>query len=233
MDFLKSLDLPLAKKYRSVIFMHPRWTPLSAWTQHIPFAFFLMAVMKPKKVVELGSFLGSSFFAFCQAAKELDIDTQCYAVDTWEGDKHAGHYDDDIYKTVVAAHSHYREFAYLLRMTFDKANKLSETNNVDLLHIDGLHTYEAVKHDFETWLPKMSDNGVIIFHDTTEMKEDFGVWRLWNEISTQYPSANFSHGHGLGILLVGSKVKKELRRFVKDKHFHSYEHLFHILGVSI
>jgi len=233
MDFLKTIDLPLADKYRAPIFMHPRWTPLSAWTQHIPFAFFLMAVLRPKKVVELGSFLGASFFAFCQAAKEYNIETECYAVDTWEGDDHAGHYDNDVYKAVVAAHAHYRDFAYLLRMTFDKAHALSETDDIDLLHIDGLHTYEAVKHDFETWLPKMSKQGVIIFHDTAEVKDDFGVWRLWAEISSKYPSANFMHGHGLGILLVGDEVKKDMRRFVRDKNFDGYEHLFQVVGASI
>lgn len=234
MKFLDIIDLKYAEKYRYPIFMHPRWTPASAWRQHIPFAFFLIAVMRPKKVVELGTFLGASFFAFCQAVKEFKVtDCSCYAVDTWEGDKHAGEYDNSVYNAVVAAHSYYKDFAYLLRMDFDKASKLDELNDIDLLHIDGLHTYEAVKNDFDTWLPKMSDNGVIIFHDTAEFKDDFGVWRLWGEISQKYPSFSFQHGHGLGVLLVGDKVKKDLRRFAKDKHFNAYEHLFHILGVSI
>jgi len=213
--------------------MHPRWTPPSAWTQHLPFAFFIIAVMHPKKVVELGSYLGASFFAFCQAVKEFKLDTQCYAVDSWEGDKHAGNYTDDVYKMVVAAHDHYKEFSYLLKMDFEEASKLTELEEIDLLHIDGLHTYEAVKNDFETWLPKMSDSGVIMFHDTTEMKDDFGVWRLWDEISVKYPSFSFMHGHGLGVLLVGKNVKKDLRRFAKDKHFDGYEHLFQVVGASI
>lgn len=233
MDFLRAVNLPLAYKYRAPIFLHPRWTPPSAWRQHIPFAFFLMAVMRPRKVVELGTFFGASFFAFCQAAKEFNIECECFAVDTWKGDKHAGEYEEGVYQAVVAAHSHYKDFAYLLRMEFDKAVKLKTTDNIDLLHIDGLHTYEAVKHDFETWLPKMSDQGVIIFHDTVEMKEDFGVWMLWNELSAKYPSFNFSHEHGLGVLLVGDKVKKDLRRLANDKHFPLYEHLFHVVGASI
>ena len=234
MSFLNSINLKYAEKYRFPIFMHPRWTPPSAWIQHIPFAFFIMAVMRPNKVVELGSYLGASFFAFCQAAKEFKIEgCECYAIDTWEGDEHAGYYGNDVYQMVVAAHDHYKEFAYLLRMDFDKASKLDELDHIDLLHIDGLHTYEAVKNDFDTWLPKMSDEGVIMFHDVSEMKDDFGVWRLWDEISVRYPSFSFYHGHGLGVLLVGDKVKKDLRRFAKDKHFDTYEQLFKVVGASI
>lgn len=229
----EALTLEYVKKYRYPIFMHPRWTPGSAWHEHIPFAFFIMAVMRPKKVVELGSYLGASFFAMCQAAREFQIKCECYAVDTWEGDKHAGYYSDEVYQTVVAAHSHYKDFAYLLRMEFDKAAQLDELEKIDLLHIDGLHTYEAVKHDFETWLPKMSDEGVIMFHDIAEHKDDFGVWRLWADIYTKYPSFSFQHGHGLGVLLVGDKVKKDLRRFAKSKHLAKYEHLFSVVGLSI
>lgn len=233
MKITEIVKLPYVEKYRFPIFMHPRWLPKSGWRQHVPFAFFLMAVMRPEKVVELGTYLGASFFAFCQAAKTFNIECSCYAVDTWEGDKHAGKYSNDVYDAVTLAHTHYKDFAYLLKMEFDKAAKLDKLNDIDLLHIDGLHTYEAVKHDFETWLPKMSDKGVILFHDIAEKKDDFGVWRLWDEISTKYPSFSFEHGHGLGVLLVGDKVKKDLRRFVKDKKSDAYKDLFHVVGASI
>jgi len=233
MKFLDVINLKYAQKYRRAAFMHPRYVPLSAWKEHIPFAFFITAIMEPRKIVELGSFLGASYFAFCQAVKEFKFDTECYAVDTWKGDKHAGYYNDDFYQTVIAANSYYREFSYLMRMTFDEASELPELDDIDLCHIDGLHTYEAVKHDFDTWLPKMSSKGVMLFHDTSEIRDDFGVWRFWNEVSAQYPSFSFSHGHGLGVLLVGDSVKKDLRRLAKDKFFHSYEHFFRILGLSI
>lgn len=35
----------------------------------------------------------------------------------------------------------------------------------DLLFIDGDHTFEGVKHDFEKFLPFVKDKGIILFHD--------------------------------------------------------------------
>jgi|GEM_PF-5459631 len=47
---------------------------------------------------------------------------------------------------------------------------------------------EAVKHDFENWIKKMSNRGVILLHDTQVRRDEFGVWKLWEELSKKYPS---------------------------------------------
>jgi hypothetical protein len=187
------------------------------WVEHIPFACFLVQELKPTQLVELGTHSGNSFFAFCQSVKANGLNTKCYAVDTWLGDKHSGHYYEEVYEYVTThCKNKYVDNTVLLRMTFDEAPNRFGNKSIDLLHIDGLHTYEGVKHDFENWLPKLSERAVVLFHDTQIRKKDFGVYRFWEEIKVVYPSFEFRHGCGLGVLAVGTDCPTDILNFIEE-----------------
>ena len=188
--------------------------PPSAWLGHIAFAAWIIREVSPKIFVELGTHSGNSYFAFCQSVAEAQLSTQCYAVDTWQGDEHASYYGADVFAKVSAHHQeHYAGFSHLLRMTFDDAVTHFADESIDLLHIDGLHTYEAVRHDFETWLPKLAPGAVVMFHDTNVRERNFGVWKWWEELQKQYPNnIEFSHSYGLGVLQLNNAPDgKQLR----------------------
>lgn len=181
--------------FKRPIFWRPSYIAQSAWLEHIPFAFWLIDTLQPRKIVELGTHYGSSYFSFCQAVTKLDLQTQCYAVDTWSGDEHAGQYGEEVYRQVSEYNQqHYSDFSTLVRSTFDQALEHFPQGSIDLLHIDGLHTLEAVRHDFESWLPKLSDRAVVIMHDTNVRERGFGVFQL----------------HGLGVIGVGSEQSSEM-----------------------
>ena len=179
----------------------PQFLAFSTWIDHMPFGYDLIAALRPKLLVELGTQRGLSFFTFCQAMKEQQIDGLAYGVDTFEGDAHTKEYDDTVFKAVNQhARANFMGIAYLMKMYFSEALQHFDEGSIDLLHIDGLHTYEAVKEDFEGWYPRVKPGGIILFHDIRARLLDFGAWRFWDELEAQHESFAFNHGFGLGVL---------------------------------
>ena len=164
-----------------------------------------------KQSFELGTHNGVSFAAFCNAVSKAGLNSKCYAIDSWEGDQHAGQYGEEVFSDISDfATKNFPSIAILWRLYFDVAISRFAPKSIDILHIDGLHTYEAVSNDFHSWRSKLSDRGVVLFHDTHVQGSGFGVWRLWGELCQIYPHFNFTHSAGLGIIAVGSEIPPAL-----------------------
>jgi hypothetical protein len=181
----------------------PRRYLLGPWFGHLFFARDLIAAVAPSLIVELGTHFGESYFGFCQAVQEQGSACQCFAIDTWHGDPHTGFYSESIFNEVRTHNEEwYAQFSTLLRTTFDEATTCFSDASIDILHIDGYHTYDAVRRDFETWSNKVRPGGIVLFHDTAIRQGDFGVWRFWEEIRSDFRTFSFLHSCGLGVLQI-------------------------------
>jgi hypothetical protein len=203
---------------RPIVFSRPlRLVEPTSWVAHIPFAFWIVEALAPHTVVELGTMSGNSFAALAQGVQILGLDAACYAVDTWKGDPHTGFFGEEIFEEWSTFHDrHFGAFSRIVRSTFDEALAKFEDGTVDLLHIDGFHTYDAVRHDFESWLPKLSTRAVVLLHDVNVRERDFGVWQFWDELRGLYPCFEFLHGHGLGVVGVGRELPAAVRWLLED-----------------
>ena len=197
--------LDFVPAYRSTQTPWQALTPVAAW---------LVADLSPARIVELGSYRGDSFFAFLEAAAHNPAIRDLVAIDSWIGDQHTGEYDTavlDQFNRELSQRADPR--ARSIRGLFSEAVQAFDDRSIDLLHIDGAHDYLSVKQDFETWLPKMAPDGVVLLHDTMVLDNDFGVWKLWAEIEKQYPGRcfNFEHSNGLGIVCLGTSDAGQIR----------------------
>jgi len=225
--------------HRPIVFAEPeRIAAPASWLDHTPFAFWIVDALRPTMLVELGCQSGNSYASFAQGVQTLGLSTACYAVDTWKGDPHAGFFDESIFDEWSAYHDRrFSAFSRLIRATFDEAVAHFADASIDLLHLDGYHTFDAISHDFETWRPKLSDRAVVLCHDINVRERDFGVWRFWEGVRDEYPSFEFLHGHGLGVLGIGAAwpdpVQWLLSLPARDGEANAVRLFFARLGASV
>ena len=183
----------------------------SAWYQHVPFAYWLIEQMKPKSFMELGVHNGVSYFAFCEAARQLNLNSKFIAVDNWVGDTQAGLFDTSVFNNLVLNHKKYENFSTFMKSNFKEALSKIEDNSIELIHIDGFHSYNQVKNDYNFAFEKVNkENGIILLHDVNEYQITFGVNEFFSELEIKFRTFKFNHGHGLGVVLIGSNIDPNL-----------------------
>ena len=79
---------------------------------------------------------------------------------------------------------------------------------IELLFIDGAHEYELVKEDFEKWVPKVVEGGVVAMHDTTWAEGPRRVAADYLFRSRQFKDVRFV----IGSTSMGRKVGANLLR---------------------
>ena len=87
--------------------------------------------------------------------------------------------------------------------------RLLAGDKLDYLFIDGDHTYDGVKRDFEMYGPFVRGGGMIAFHDIAmhTKEESCAVDRFWNEIKQRFHHREFIEDPkqgwaGIGVLFV-------------------------------
>ena len=203
------------------MFWRPVFLKESEWLEHIPFAFWLIEAHKPSTFVELNTQEGVSYFAMCQAIDRLRLETNCYAISTWHDNDSKKKSVHGLYEAFKAHNdAHYSSFSRLVRSTSQDSLEYFADNSVDLIHFDGLVGYDQSIQLIESWMPKISERGLILIHDTNVREKSIQVHRLFQDLKETYPAFEFTHGQGLGLLGVGANQQKLIQNLFEGGHNH-------------
>ena len=184
-------------------------TPATAWAGHRNFAEWLVRFLNPKVVVDLGVDYGYSTFSFA-----LPRIGHIYGIDNFVGDDYIGIDDQRLkynFVTMKREKLHLQDYMTFIEGTFDEIAKTWD-KKIDILHIDGSHHYEDVKNDFETWSKFVSDDGIILLHDTcieNAFGNEYGVKKFFDEIDL--PKFTFTHCYGLGVVCKNSVILEQIK----------------------
>jgi cephalosporin hydroxylase len=91
------------------------------------------------------------------------------------------------------------------KLTYDALLTALNGQLIDFLFIDGDHTYEGVKQDYEMYSPLVRTSGYIAFHDINDTQRhrdrDVYVGKLWNELDGEKTEFNVgSDWAGIGVI---------------------------------
>jgi len=142
--------------------------------------------IQPKVIVEIGSKFGGTLHIWCSLTKGKVI-----SVDLVEGihggitreqfnDRNVNFLNKFSNVNFIEGNSHDEN-------TYKLLSKVLHGDKIDFLFIDGDHTYEGVKQDYEMYSPLVRKGGYIAFHDINDTERhrqrNVYVGKLWNELS--------------------------------------------------
>jgi len=182
--------------------------------------------MSFNNILEIGTAKGGMFFALCQIASPT---ANLISLDMPGGDFGARGYvetDEDIERmnsfgkpkqklSFIRSDSH-------KETTLKRTKKILGNKKLDLLFIDGDHTYEGVKKDWEMYSPLVKNEGLVIFHDILDQEAMFPTCKVepfWNELKRQNETWEFIDDTGdvwggIGVLRKKKVAIKERQRII-------------------
>lgn len=137
-------------------------------------------------IVEVGSYAGRSTLVLSLASPTSTV----YAIDPFKKDlpedyrKVLKHFRQNIKGLNVV---HFRKTSLSVALHWDKP--------IDLIHIDGEHSYKSVKRDIKMWMPFVKKGGVMLFHDYEARQ--FGVRDAVNKFCQ-----NPTQESGFGVVVI-------------------------------
>ena len=169
----------------------------------------LIRQQKPKTLLCIGSRYGYIPAVMAQACKDNDIGKVDF-VDAGYGENDKNHWTGKAYWKTKAGLDSFKNFNLqryikIFVQTTKQFKKKYPHKKYDYIYIDGDHSYEGVKFDYQEFWQNLNQNGYMIFHDICVKgilpEGEYGVWKLFNEIKKKKPYLTINHSYsGLGII---------------------------------
>jgi len=154
---------------------------LWGWNGDSPIFPYLIDQVKPKVIIEVGSWMGQSACTMGKHLKEKNMDAAVICIDTWLGSKE--HWTDMNFRNFLELQNGYPQFYknfltnvmnqevqdYIIPIPLPSSigcELLKDLNlKADMIYVDGSHSYKDVLDDLNNYWELLNAQGGIIFGD--------------------------------------------------------------------
>lgn len=172
---------------------------------HLPFINWILKVLKPRSILELGTTAdGNSICMFSETNNKLNGNAIISAI----SEKSSA----ELSELASYLGNHYPK-TRLIHSSVDAVANLAdyENDSIDLLYFNDFRSGEHLNKTLQHWREKLSDKAVVLIHNTNWISEECDIHEFWNKLLlSALPSFNFLHSHGMGVLLLGKERNKLL-----------------------
>ena len=201
---LRNLDGKGPEELVDIALQNAAIRPIQDRAEFLEFA-QLIAPQRPKNVLEIGTFRGGTLFVLARLSLP---DATLISLDLpYSG---FGSFSRKLQEPLFRSFTRGRQRLLLLREdshSEETRSSVAKALNgpLDLLFIDGDHSYDGVKSDFEMYSPLVREAGIVAFHDIANTRTDYGVGRFWNEVKNSFKfreivNVSASEAPGIGVL---------------------------------
>lgn len=149
-----------------------------------------VTALNARNILEIGTDKGGTLYLWCQAATHdaviVSIDLPSRRRYSPPRRKLYQRFVDNTNKKL-----YFLPYNSHVESTVDRVKQTFDNKELDFLFIDGDHTYEGVKQDYQMYSPLVRKGGLIAFHDIRTVRPDCGVRELWDEIIANIPNDDY------------------------------------------
>lgn len=168
-------------------------------------------------IVEIGTKFGGTFYLWNKLADLVGVRPgmiKCISIDMNDGGQHGGISEEEMDKRDLWFLERFPNCHFIRGNSHDESVKvqlkeLLGDDKIDFLFIDGDHTYEGVKQDFEEYAQFCTEGSICSLHDINDTEHhrnrNVHVGRFWSEIKDSYKTVEFNENQywaGIGLLII-------------------------------
>lgn len=163
------LEIVLRRRQNLIPYLFPKLRKALACPTHMtPYELYSLYKLASGKhrIAEIGSYLGASACAFGAAAQGVKPQCKIFCIDTWNNDAMSEGKKDTWSEFKMNTAEYSSSVIPLRGWSNEVCKSLSDlTDTLDLLFVDGDHSYAGAKSDWNLYKSFLKKGSVVVFHD--------------------------------------------------------------------